>query len=488
MRGNRRARGRLRRCVGAVVTVLLVAAGATLLPAPVDRQAHAVVARPNILLFMSDDQADGTLSAMPTVRWLQSIGTSYTRYFDSFPLCCPTRAAVLTGQYSHNSGVWSNGPPDGGYPALQDKDNTIAAWLHDGGYQTAILGKILNGYHYAVDGVPAGWDFWRVAEDPIYDYYDTRIRDENGVSTDYPDAYKTETYTSLALDLIDELDPTRPWFLWLSPNAPHAGKPFDTDDSHSVPTCSPSGLWRDRYEGTRLPHPAQFNEKDVSDKPRHIRDLPPLTKHVQRAIVEAYSQQLECLRSLDTYLARVIAHLAEIGELADTDIIYVSDNGWAFGEHRVPAGKSLPYDYAARLPLVAAGPDFPPAVDRRPRSSVDLAATITDLAGVTPPYPLDGTSLRTAVDPNRPILHEGKVAESAGVHYGISRYAGIRLPSWFYAQYLYDDGTSDAELYNLVSDPGELQSLHGDPQFAVFESALAGLLAKYRFCAGPTCP
>lgn len=459
---------------------------ALLAPVATQPSSAAVEDAPNVLVFMTDDQTLGTLSVMPAVQALQARGTTFSRYYDSNPLCCPARGTFLTGQYSHNDGVWDNEGSNGGYQALSDTDNTLAAWLHDDGYQTGILGKFLNGYSYGVDGIPLGWDKWRVAESPIYDYYETRIRDEHGVLTDYgSNRYKTDLYADLAVQLIDEFDKGHPWFLWLTPNAPHAGTPRDEVDAGYVTTCSPSPTWNGFDVEAKLPRAAQFNEADVSDKPRHIRRLPLITPAQHAILHEAFVQQLDCLRSADEYLQKVVDHLAEIGELDSTDILFLSDNGYAFGEHRVKSGKRLPYSYASRLPLVAAGPDFAHATDATPRSSVDLAPTIVQLAGAVAGRTMDGTSLLASGDPARAILHEGQMMKSP---YRIRRYGALRTPTWLYAEYRYTDGSRDFEMYDLSHDPNELRSLAYSSAYKKRKARLAERLHRLRDCAGSDCP
>lgn len=477
------------RVVGGVVLAL----GMALLAAPAtDRAAAAADGRPNILVFMTDDQTYDTLSVMPAVRSLQARGTTFTRYYDSNPLCCPARAAFITGQYSHNNGVWDNTGSSGGYKALVDKDHTLPAWLSDAGYQTGIVGKFVNGWSYDRHGIPVGWDKWRVAEGPVYDYWRTRIRDEHGVLTDYGDTtYKTVKYTELALGVIDEFDNGRPWFLWLTPNAPHVGTPVDPYDTSYVKSCSPSPAWAGFDAGRALPDRRQFNEADVTDKPRHVRRLALLTTADRAAVKSAYWEQLECLRSADEYLGAVLDHLDEIGELDNTDVLFTTDNGFAYGQHRIKAGKRLPYDYSSHLPLVAAGPDFAPGVDDLPRSSVDLAPTVLDLAGATATgRVVDGRSLLTAVSADRVILHEGRMSNRAHDRYSVERYWAVRTPGWLYAHYRYGEGRDERELYDLVNDPDQLTSRGRSEatRYVKRRAALEERLRQLRTCTGDTCP
>jgi arylsulfatase A-like enzyme len=246
-----------------------------LTPVAAPREATAASRPPNVLLIIADDQTYGTLDVMPSVQLMQAHGTTYTNYYDSFPLCCPARATMLSGQYAHNNGVWDNVAPRGGYSALRHKNNTLPRWLHDAGYRTAILGKLMNQFSMSSDGIPAGWDLFRGTEGQVYNYRSTTIRDETGQVTRY-DGYKTDIYAQLAVDTRDDLGTQQPWVFWLAPNAPHVGRPRDSDDSAELQSCSPSPTWRDTEQSTPLPADPAFNEADVSDKPFNIRQLSPL--------------------------------------------------------------------------------------------------------------------------------------------------------------------------------------------------------------------
>ena len=447
--------------------------------------------RPNVLVFMTDDQTLGTLGAMPAVQALQARGTTFTSYYDSYPLCCPARAAFLTGQYSHNNGMWDNDGPLGGYDALLDKDNTLAAWMHDAGYQTGIVGKFLNDYKYDRDGVPNGWDLWRVLAAPVYNYRTTRMIDERGNLVDYgTSTYRTTLLAEFALEAIDDFNPVRPWFMWLTPNAPHWGSPRDPGDPKGHASCSPDPAWAGFDSLAAVPRGPEFNEPDVTDKPRHIRRLPSLTASDRSALRWEYRQQLECLRSADDFLAIVVEHLAEIGELDNTDILFVSDNGYAFGEHRVMDMKRLAYSFASHLPLIAAGPDFAAGTDSLPRSIVDLAATVMSLAEATPGRELDGTPITEPVDPRRKILHEGRWVNPAHDRFSVKKYTGFRTPRWLYLHYEYDEGRDEYEVYDLSADPHELRSRGRSTSSTEVErrKRFEALLADIRNCAGETCP
>ncbi len=130
-------------------------------------QAAPPAQRPNVLVLETDDQTLAEMQVLPNVkRLIGDQGVTFDNNFDSFSLCCPSRASFLTGQYSHNNGVRGNAPPQGGYQAL-DKSNTLAVWLQRGGYYTVHLGKFLNGYgRQNPTEIPPGWSEWHGAVDP----------------------------------------------------------------------------------------------------------------------------------------------------------------------------------------------------------------------------------------------------------------------------------------------------------------------------------
>jgi arylsulfatase A-like enzyme len=202
------------------------------------------------------------------------------------------------------------------------------------------------------------------------------------------------------------------------------------------------------------------------------------------ALNEAYSQQLEAMQSVDRSVAAIEDELEATGQLDNTVIVFTTDNGLFFGEHRIAAGKYAPYTAASHLPLVVAGPGFGTDVtDESPRLNTDLAPTLLDLAGAAAGRDMDGVSLRQSVAADRPLLLEGRMPfKSGGVAYRVSQFSAVRSTGWFYARYRYTDGTLDVELYDLASDPAMLINRHGAPGYrsreAALRSAMEGL-AEY---------
>ena len=269
--------------------------------------APAAVARPNILVLETDDQTLAEMEVLPSVkRLIGDQGVTFDNNFDSFSLCCPSRATFLTGQYSHNNNVRGNAPPNGGYQAL-DKSNTLAVWLQRGGYYTVHLGKFLNGYGRTnPTEIPPGWSEWRGAVDPTtYRYYNYTLN-ENGTLTTYcavpePSCYQTDVERDKANEIIRRRAPGGPFFLWVAFLANHSGAPREPGDpvNPNQATPVPAPRHKDAFANVPMPRPPNFNEADVSDKPQVIRRRPLMNARRIAAVQEMWRQRRETLLSVD---------------------------------------------------------------------------------------------------------------------------------------------------------------------------------------------
>jgi N-acetylglucosamine-6-sulfatase len=446
--------------------------------------APAAQARPNILVLETDDQTLADMSALPKTRALiGDRGTTFTKSFVNYPLCCPSRSTLYSGQYAHNHGVLSNRLPLGGFTRL-DTSNWLPLWLQAAGYRTMHVGKFLNGYgRDAPPTVPPGFDDWNGTVDPsTYSYYGYTV-DENGVLRTYPGIYSTDFITARANDLIAAAAPgRRPFFMSVAWLAPHSGGPRDPDDPPGIATPSPAPQYRNAFALTPLPRPASFDEADMSDKPLALQARPRIAPVRAARIQEAYQQRLESLLSVDDSVASIVAKLRSVGALGNTLILFTSDNGFFHGEHRVPAGKLLLYEPSIRVPLLMRGPGIPRGRKATQLvTNADLAPTILDAANATPGRVQDGRSLLELVrDPHvewgRELLLE------SGTPVGLT-VAGLRNYRWKYVEYT----NGEVELYDLQHDPDELTSLHADPALAGLRATLAARLHALETCAGGSC-
>ena len=370
----------MRRTAAIALGALLV-----LLPAGANGRAEAAAAPerpPDIVLIVTDDQRFDSLWAMPVLsERLEARGVTFPDAFVVNPLCCPSRASILTGNYSHTTLVYRQVPPFGRFEWFDD-GSTLATWLHDAGYRTGLFGKYLDGYqHSAVTGyVPPGWDRWVAFVRSAQVDYTLTI---DGALREFghgPDDHATEVLADEAVAFVQ--DTTGPLFLELATSAPHAPAIPSPGDESSFASLSPA-------------RPPSFDEADVSEKPAWVRDLPPLTPSQEAAIDAFRADQYRSLLGVDRALGRILDALERAGRLENTLIVFTSDNGILHGEHRWTK-KEAPYEEAIRVPLVmrwdaaewTPGTELPGVL----ALNIDLAPTIAEAAGVAHP-PTDGRSL-----------------------------------------------------------------------------------------------
>jgi arylsulfatase A-like enzyme len=471
--------------------------------------ARADAPRPNIVVLMTDDQTVSDMQALPRTRALiGGQGVAFSNFFASYPLCGPSRTTFLTGQFEHNHGVRGNLPPTGGYGVLRGKDDTLPVWLQNAGYATAHIGKYPNGYGRDVPAtVPAGWTEWYGSIDP-YGYLMWGYKlNENGTIRTYgsndvedPALYQTDVYGAKAVDFIRRrARSNKPFFLDVAFLAPHseAGREVKTDE----PTVRPAPRDAGRFADAALPEGPEFNEADVSDKPAWFGlAYAPMSPAQIAFTTNSYRSRLASLIAVDDAVEDIVGELRRTGELDNTLILFVSDNGFFYGEHRIPFGKYFVYEPAARVPLLMRGP----GVRKGARSAAlventDLAATLVAVAHARPGRLLDGQSLMPfAAHPqrrtSRPVLIESGVAgaqgdiESDDTPYEIAtppapRYAAIHTRRYVYIRY--SDGST--ELYDLHRDAGQLRSRAGDPAYRRTAQALSKQLTQLARCKGHRC-
>jgi N-acetylglucosamine-6-sulfatase len=448
-----------------LVLLVLALAG---LPAPAS-------AAPNVVVIETDDQTVADMAAMPHTRALiGDAGVTFTNAFVSLPECCPSRATFLTGQYAHNHGVRSIGPPFGGYHRLRGRE-TLPVWLQRAGYTTALVGKYLNGYRQLV--VPPGWTrFEALLGRSTYRFDDYSMNVDGRLVTRA--RYQSDLITDRSLRFIRGA--RRPFFLWTTYVAPHVGRPNDLDDPIAMKSAVPAARHRNAFLGATLPRPPSFNEADVTDKPPIMRRRRPLKSWQIAALAAVHRQRLASLLAVDEGMARIVEALRATGALADTLLVFTSDNGFLRGEHRVANGKVLAYEPSIRVPLLMRGPGLPRGA-RRSRLvwNGDLAPTILDFAGVRPRLVLDGRSLLRAGTP-RDILLEGPPGRRTN---GLPRYLGLRTPRFKYVEHV----RGATELYDLRSDPDETANLARAPGMARLRARLARRLSRLAGCSGPSC-
>jgi N-acetylglucosamine-6-sulfatase len=439
---------------------------------------------------MTDDQTAASLPYMQqTNALLAAPGTIFEQAIATFPLCCPSRATHLTGQDAHNHGVLHNAGELGGHRRL-DHANTLPVWLQAAGYRTMHVGRYLNEYEYA-DGIPPGWNDWHASPQSwAFNYSSWRVN-ENGALVSLPDAghpgeYLTDFHGRRASELIEQAAPgDQPFYLQLWFVAPHRGGPRDPDDPATIGTPSPAARHRDALAVTPMPRPPSFDEAAMLDKPQVVADRPRLTPAAIAGIEENWRQELESLQAVDDAVARVVATLERTGELANTLILFTSDNGFMHGEHRAQGEKVLLYEESIRIPLIMRGPGVPRRFrDPRPVANIDVAPTILEAAGATAQRTVDGRSLLELVGDRSVWWGRDLLIENGNGANNVPSYRALRTNRFVYAEHL---TTGEFELYDLEADPYQLRSLDGHPRYEKVQRDLAERLRLLKTCAGRGC-
>ena len=465
---------------------------------------------PNVVLVMTDDQRYDDMATMPrTNRFIGDAGVRFRRYFSSYPVCCPARATVFTGQYAQNHGVrclypWCHG----GYGNLNQR-NYLPVWLRRADYVTAHIGKFLNGYgnEKGTPMRPRGWDEWYGLIDHStyrmwgYSIFENDHRETYGkVLVRNPRLYQTDVLTNKAVRFIDDrAGGDKPFFLSVAYLAPHHESGRTQHLTGQLVRAAPRH--RGRYASQPLPRPPNYNELNVKDKPPFLgRFNHPITRKREEKIATRFRERWESLLAVDEGVKRIIDKLDAEGELDNTYVIYTSDNGFMQGEHRVRQGKMLPYDASTHLPFLIRGPGIP-----RGRSTsavvgdVDLAATIVQIASARPGHALDGRSLlpyarNVRLRNGRPFLHttagqgsHGRTNTREGGARGteprVPAWAAVRTSRWLYVSYR----SGHSELYRLQRDPWEMNSLALDPNYRRQRRTLRRLLGDLKTCRGRSC-
>jgi N-acetylglucosamine-6-sulfatase len=467
----------------ALIALASVAAGvaASIQPAAATREAHratggqaigpapAAVAggRPNIVFVLTDDLSMNLLRFMPQVQTMQRHGLTFQDYFVSDSLCCPSRSSIFTGNFPHDTGVFSNVGAQGGFHVFYERgeeQSTFAVALKRAGYRTAMMGKYLNGYMGgpgAPLGVPAtyvppGWTKWDVGGQayPEFDY----TLNENGTLHAYghqPSDYLTDVLAREGVDFIDgSATAHKPFFLELAtfaPHLPYTPAPRDAND----------------FPGLTAPRPPSFDVLPT-DAPRWLANHEPLTSTQIDRINSAFRLRAQSVQAVDDMILQIKRALAANGLSNNTYIVFSSDNGLHTGEYRLMPGKMTAFDTDIHVPLVVTGPGVAPGTRTDAMAeNVDLAKTFAGIGGTT--LPGDGHTLlplllgQMPTDWRNAILVEHHGPDLRGVDPDFQQpasgsprtYRAMRTHQFLYVEY--DNG--EREFYDLRRDPFELDNI-----------------------------
>ncbi|KAK2582866.1 hypothetical protein KPH14_008944 [Odynerus spinipes] len=338
-----------------------------------------------------------------TLNLIGKQGATFVNNFVATPVCCPNRASILTGRYQHNH-LTINNTISGGCSSTQWQEthepNTFAAYLkNEMNYTTFYAGKYLNQYGDknvgGVNHIPPGWDWWAgLVGNSKYYNYSLSINGTERKYGDKPEDYLTDVINDLAMQFLNGFNPNdNPFLMVLSTPAPHA--PF-----------TPAVRHIDKFKDVKAKRTPNFNTFTQTDKHWLVRRGPsPLPENVLPKLDNIYRRRWETLLAVDELVTNVYNILEQKNLLNNTYIIFTSDNGYHIGQFSMPIDKRQPYETDIRIPLLISGPGIPHSEVIEPVSTVDLFASILDIAGLE--QPSDGKSfLRKNLANDRTVLIE----------------------------------------------------------------------------------
>ncbi|MHC4681901.1 MAG: sulfatase family protein, partial [Planctomycetota bacterium] len=398
--------------------------------------------RPNIVFILTDDQRYDAMSCAghpwlktPHMDRLAKEGVLFKNAFVTTSLCSPSRGSFLTGCYAHTHEVFAN--------SRKDPNPSVAMFpqlLQQAGYETAFIGK----WHMAASNSPrAGFDHW-VSFSGQGNYNKNKLNvDGKPVRSE---TYVTDELTSYAIEFLRKRR-SRPFMLYLSHKAVHA--PFTPAKRHA-----------NLYSDVEIK--SQHNPKD------NLQTKPPWGRKMDKNWKTQILSYFQSLVAVDESLGRVLDTLEEINALDDTAVIFSSDNGYFHGEHGGMWDKRAAYEPSMRIPLIMR---YPKLTGRGTHCeelalNIDLAPTILELAAVPIPGAMQGQSWLDALRgrPGRAsFLYE--YFQEGDRRFKRPTVLAVRTKRWKYVTYPLDSSLI-SELYDLQTDPAELNNLIGDPKYA----------------------
>jgi N-acetylglucosamine-6-sulfatase len=451
---------------------------------------------PNFVVIVVDDLRFDEFAAAghpylqtPNIDRLATEGAIFTQAYHATPLCSPNRASILTGQYASRHGILDNTSRSHASHQLDLFPKTLQA----AGYRTAHVGK----WHMGNDPTPRhGYDYW-VSFAGQGKTYDPDLY-ENG-ETHQIEGYITDIFTDRAVKFISESG-NKPFCIYVGHKAlhPEAVQLDDGTVDLSVPgEFIPAKRHQGRYKGKEVKRRPNygFSDQDANSKPviksvleiRRIYEQDEAwAREIDPGVAEnTIRRRAEMMLAVDESVGRILDVLKEEAQLDNTMIIFTSDNGYFYGEHGLTIERRLPYEESIRAPVLIRYPKLiqPGRKIGGLTSSIDLAPTILDAAGIDIPNHVQGKSLLPLlrgdqVPVNEAILvefysHENPFPWTARLDYRVVRKGKYKYIRWICFE-------NETELYNLEQDPYELDNLIGDlamaPTVSEMENELRALV------------
>lgn len=466
----------------------------------ISRERQPAPRRPNILFILSDDHAANALGCYgsrlagldPTPRLdrLAQQGVRLTHCFATNSICVPSRASILTGQYSHVNGVYSLSH------ALPPASTTFPLLLQEAGYRTGLFGK------WHLKTAPEGFDEYAVLEGQGR-YRDPRFRRSGSDDRQVIRGHSSDVITDLSIDWLDRQTGEQPFCLLTWFKTPHEAWQYpermrDRFDGVEIP--EPDSLWEDKSHRSAGSRDLGFSLETMAgrlEKRRHISGLLETEgmsrkERKQAAYQRMLSDYLRTSAAMDDNIGRLIDHLESRGILDDTLVVYTSDQGYFLGEHDY-IDKRWMFEESIRMPFLARLPAEIPAgsINEDLITNVDLARTLLDYAGVAAPEAMWGRSFRenlagrTPTDWRRSIYYHYWQQCERPAHYGVRTrdrklifFHGVSLPGK--ATPGHASSPAGFELYDLANDPFELRNVYADPTYRDEVSSLKQELLRLK--------
>ncbi|KAJ4267223.1 hypothetical protein NW762_003324 [Fusarium torreyae] len=478
----------------------------------------------NIVFILTDDQDSvlDSVSYMPKLKeHIIDKGTSFVNHFTTTAICCPARVALWTGKQPHNTNVTDVSPPYGGFPKFVSQglnDNYLPVWLQEAGYNTYYTGKLFNAHtiNNYNSPYPAGWTGTNFLLDPgTYDYLNPIYQRNKEAPVHHKDEHTSDLISKYAHELLKEaIDSKNPFFVSIAPIAPHSNIGVNRAPGTPMTIPIPTERHSHLFEGVKIPRTDNFNPDSPSGV-SWIHELSQFNESSVSKLDDYYRARLQSLQAVDEIVEQVAKQLEDAGLLDETYIIYSSDNGFHLGQHRLPPGKECGFDEDIRVPLFVRGPGVSAgSVEKAVTTHIDLAPTLLRLAGVELRGDFDGTPIpvlpkqgskrheHVAVEYWGTAIAEGGIGGFDGkgqINMPNNTYKGVRIVHEDYDLYYSAWCNNEHELYNLKTDPGQLDNLYPQDEKVTASAALLGTTAQQvlnrldalmlvlKSCKGETC-
>jgi len=466
--------------------------------------ASAANERPNILYIMSDDHAAHAISAYgsrlakvaptPNIDRLAKEGILFDNCFCTNSICVPSRATILTGQYSQTNGALDLGGK------LEPENQHLPRLMKQAGYETAMIGK----WHLKEE--PAAFDYYCVLPgqgsyfNPILRESDGKWPENEKRYASYDSRHSSDVIMDTSLKWLKNRKSSKPFFLMHHFKAPHDN--FENAERYDwlfndIDIPEPESLWNSGNHGSEATKGmgtsiGKRNKRRNMGMHMFVDESLPDEQYKRTAYQRYLKKYLRCVRGVDDNIGRLFEYLDKSGQMDNTVIIYTSDQGMMLGEHDF-IDKRWMYEESMRMPFLVRYPKMIKMGSRTDEiiNNTDFAPTILELAGLKAPEYMQGRSfvsiLKGRTPPDWPQSTYYRYWMHM-VHHDNPAHFGVRTKEYklifFYGQNYKQGGPSPTqpgwELYDMKNDPHEMNNLYGERRYAHVVANLKSELLRLR--------